>query len=73
MDGQSSLARGSTAAHNLQGLRDKGLPGKSRTREIRELIPFNYWADKAALASRALLIHGSELQRVGSSQRAVSK
>lgn len=73
MDGQSSLARGLTAAHNLQALRDKGLPGKSRTREIRELIPFNYWADKAALASRALLIHSSEPQRVGSSQRAVSK
>lgn len=39
-----------------KGCEIRGLPGKSRTRAIRELIPFNYWADKAAQASLALLI-----------------
>lgn len=48
-----------------KGCEIRGLPGKSRTGEIRELIPFNYWADKAAQASLALLIHRSEPQRVG--------
>lgn len=31
-----------TATHNLQWLQDKGSPGKSQTRKIRELIPSNY-------------------------------
>lgn len=43
----------------------RGPPGKSRSRKIRELIPFNYWADKAAEASLALLIHRGKPQRVG--------
>lgn len=56
-----------------KGCQIRGLSGKSRTGEIRELIPFNFWADKAAPASPALLIHRSELQRVGSSKRTISK
>lgn len=52
-----------------KGCKIRGLPGKSRTRKIRELIPFNYWADKAAQASRALLIHRSVPRRVSLFQR----
>lgn len=47
-----------------KGCEIRGPPGKSRTRKIKELIPFNYWADKAAEASLALLIYHSEPQRV---------
>lgn len=61
-NGHSTLARGSTLLAISEGCEIRGLPRKSRTREIRELIPFNYWADKAAQASPALLIHHGEVQ-----------